>query len=1585
MGSQNTSDIKARSFSEGMNKDVADMYLSDKSWTHAVNAINNSHNGEIGVLGNEQANYFATSAPFVIIGAIYKKDGQWILFSTNNTQSEIGIFNENNEQYSQVVRDNCLGFKQTNLITGSAKENYDCTWSVYWQDNLNPDRVLNLDRIPYLTTGNNLSPDTDCFVPEYTANLDCDALRLHPLVTQPCVSIKKAQGAGQLNNGSYMACIAYSDNGIRLTDYSMPSLPQSLWDHTGIGGALEINITNVDPNFHEYELVIVAIVNQQTIAKKIGYYSTRQTTVALDLFNQSLETINLNALPLRNEIYEKSEKMHDLGGYLIRTGVTSQEQINYQPLANNITAKWVAVEYPSDYYYHGGNITGYMRDEVYAFFIRWVYNTGARTASFHIPGRPKKTSDGTLLGINTADVIEPSETQKWQVYDTATSGAASGTLPDGGLVKMRGDMAYWESTERYPDDQPEVWDTLCGKHIRHHKMPSNETCHIHTNSKIWILGVEFYNIEHPKDLSGNPIKEIIGYEILRGSREGNRSIVAKGVFNNMWEYEMINNGAGGKKGLYQNYPYNDLNRDQFLTTDVLTLDSGSGRNDEINGPGNDGNMHTLTGWYQTAPNTYKTDYFSFHSPETNFVRPYLGTNHIKIYTEERGLMLGNYEHPYHHPKHKFITEISFIIANVVGAGIALLNSVGKTTITAGSYVGPTMVAGNMPSAPFPVWSGQRTAGSATSFSDLIVEETYAVTSGIGVADSISAVAGVVLLAANFGYYMGEGVDQTLSLIYKIIPYRQYALQFNSRAFYDFYAPVTGATAASALSAKPCFRRNIKPGGARYIGSGIQDFDATYRINNLNRNKFLAVNTFLPIPVPAGNDNTRVRVRDVSGIDRSKPFTNIMRNTSTYYGAIKVAYQNQYGQLDSIMQMPIGSCVHSTDTTPYLKFSSGVLFGGDIYINRYTEKNPYYFFNTWLMGEPNGTDFDYRNYINGPIPRYWMDTNPYDISDLDITFDKARLKKGKNPFDLKTPSDFHRLDRPSGFKKGAFAVKNSYMYLFYNGVRIFFTESELNMAYRDYGEKDTEKFYDVYGNSFSDLSTMFRSDLITIPVYYKYDLSLSTSKLFNNFASWGSILPRDYDPQLYSTCFQYYPKRAVYSLQQQSGLKRDNWRNYLPLNYKDFSSKITTIKAMNNQGAIVLFEDFEPVQFTGVDQLETKGGVKFTIGDGGLFQQNMQSILNADDALEYGSCTSYRSAINTPHGMFYISQRTGKIFQYAGSGVDEISRNGLKFWFSENLPYNLLKYAPNYKFVDNPVIGIGCQSIYDPQYELIYFTKKDYKPLRNDIYYDDPSGVPYIICGENEAGPLKCPVKFTNPEYFENCSWTVSYDPKTKMWVSFHSWAPDLMIPAYKHFYTTKGGGLWKHNSTYTKYNEYYGVSYPWEVEVPIINMDSITTLRSVEYYMEALQYTPNGKDYHHILDANFDTAVLYNSEQISGILKLHIKAKNNPGQLIQYPMINLNNIDILASKEENKYRFNTFWDITNDRGEFTINRPEMWNTFNNGYTKAINPLYVDYTKPSLERKKFRHYGNRLILRNTYSTDYKMLLRISAIKNLKSPR
>ncbi len=2193
------------SFIKGMQKDTTDVYVPDGVWINAINAINNAHNGEIGAIGNEQSNLECSTFPYTVIGIINKSKTEWVVFSTDNVNSEIGIFDEADCSYRTLVNDTCLNFSTFNLITGAVKGNYDCSDSVYWQDNLNPDRVMNLDadKIPYIcepilvnvdkkwnsytvskaapenpcgtalsvsgggigtntytialgptfglvtlsycsytledrfvvtfdgvdvidtgcvaagsgsggtpgvgpgfrcsspatlsfmktsltetatvtvyggcdgedgtvwdfllgcpdasapgtppmpiiSTGifyidendllvevpsldygqsvticalegslditniaqgydvsepgdicfevNELIPDPDaCGAECCTSQLDCDALRLHPLVQQPCITVNKSAGSGQLNNGSYQAVIAYSENGIKLTDYSMPSNAQSLWDHTGMGGSLDIIVDNLDPNFDEYELVVIATINQQSVAKKIGYYSTTQKKVHLDLYNASLITVELSLIPLKKVIYEKSEKMFDINGYLLRSGVTSQPFFNYQPLANLIQANWVAVEYPASYYWDGGHETGYYRDEVYSFFIRWVFNTGARSASFHIPGRQATSADLVLLPISNPDLLINTRRRTWQVYDTSSiTSTSSETRPDGGVIIARGEMAYWESSELYPNEHPEIWGDLCNEPIRHHKMPSNETIHIHdtTGTKINILGVEFTNIKHPVDNDGVPIEDIVGYEILRGSREGNRSILAKGMFNNMVQYDMQNTVT--QKGLFQNYPYNDV-----TTTDPFL---------------------------EVTPNNLvvQEDIFSFHAPENNLVRPYVGSGgHVKLYTEELGAAEIYGVIPYKHPKFKFMHEDIFTASIIVATGISLLTLFGKQSSsysTAGQTrvwtkqwtapygVGPEsfLPGTHPPTTNFDTSTTNQSEGGTASTAAIITNQASALADSAfnglsGIPKYAALGLTIVEAAAQAQWTFIQTLQILIDIIYNIINYHDHVVQLNSHSFYNSFDNVVNTNVPGGL--QPSITRPIAPQGAKYVSSGLQDFNSTQRINNNNRNKFLAVQTATNVPFTFNVDNSKQLMPDTDNI--SQVYT---LNTASYYGAIKYDYENQYGQLQAIVQIPTNSCVYPANQNYIIPNSTSQIFGGDIYINRYTEKNTYYFYNTWLIDVPNGTEWNYQNYRNGPIPVYWLDSRRYAASDFDVA-----VSWGLPPtFTFNTPSDyynFHGYDAVGQPIRSSF--RNAWMYLSFNGVRDFFTESELNVAFRDYGEEPWQKFYDPVGNSFTDLDTMFRSDLITRPIYYEYDLSLSASKLYSNFASWANVLPRDYDPTLYETCFEYLPKRVVYSLEDQEGLKRDNWRNYLQNNYRDFGGKISTIKTLNAQGAIILYEDIEPTQFVGVDTLQTQGGVKFTIGDAGLFQQNMQSIVNADDAFAYGTCISSRSAVNTPYGLFWVSQQTGKIINYSGGGMTDISKDGMKYWFLQNLPSPLLNKYPDFPLYDNVVEGISIQTVFDSQYDLLYFTKKDYKPkpefdeianclvyVNGEGYYineslcygaeyiyncppgytynsisgmceknivtsicaldgfvfnpetgycenvnlDPPQNSPASVCGvgcDIDIEENTCTCTITAPAvlgpvltkidiklYLEEIRWTVSYDPKLKIWLSFHDWHPEWVVPSYNHFLTIKSdfalnpvcppgytfdpntaecvktvsnvelaqvtiseipatvtsntfnclldiviamdwststtvggrieaqrqfvheflsdpiivagmaggfiqvgftkwgdgtfvdslnpngfsmsntvtvaqadayyastpssgtdiclgmshadsvltnrmgsqlgdrssdpnfrsvmlfmtdaagsacnpstagpGGtevgcqyqnlpkydvysifcdddspvppqpaipsaitcsvtanqfnmvangtfpdntaafianavagticdapptcacppgytligacsetdppickkvtckcptvcepdavvsttgecddvvqagtpgyinpnplvcnssytltrgasnlistIWRHNVRTDSFANYYGDDYPWEVEYSVVTPNAITTLRNFEYTLDVYKYYNDGKDFNHVLDENFDRAIVFNSEQNSGLLKLNLKTKNNPLTLLNYPIVNIDSIDIQFSKEENKFRFNQFYDVTADRGEFINNTIPMWITAADGYHKIINPAYVDYAKQPLQHKKFRHYGNKVILRRNISNDKKMILKFVNNKYLLSPR
>lgn len=239
---------------------------------------------------------------------------------------------------------------------------------------------------------------------------------------------------------------------------------------------------------------------------------------------------------------------------------------------------------------------------------------------------------------------------------------------------------------------------------------------------------------------------------------------------------------------------------------------------------------------------------------------------------------------------------------------------------------------------------------------------------------------------------------------------------------------------------------------------------------------------------------------------------------------------------------------------------------------------------------------------------------------------------------------------------------------------------------------------------------------------------------------------------------------------------------------------------------------------------------------------------------------------------------------------------------------------------------------------------------------------------------------------EDIGWTLSVDLKTKQWISHHDWHPYWMFPLYDHFITVKNKKLWKHNSRWDLYCNYYAVDYPFEVIMPVNTKEQVAILRSVEYQLECYRYKANAQDRFHVLDWNFNRAWVDNSEQHSGLLKLNLKSKVNPVSDLQYPIISLNGIDILYSKEEQKYRFNQFWDVTKDRGEFNTNiQTQAFITQDNGYIVDLNPLYFDYNKPMAQRKKFRHYSSRVFLSRLVSGSTKMLLRLDNDKLTQSFR
>jgi len=2045
-----SSSVEVNSFAKGMVKDVYASLEPKENWYHARNAYNNSVDGDAGVIGNEPANLQCGTVPYTIIGFIHKTASEWYVFSTDDINSEIGFYDEKTCSYTTILNDPCLNFDRKYLITGASKENFDCSWQIYWDDSINPSRTLNVDNIPWVKQLVS-PPGSDCLIYNDTDTLDCEKLRLAPIIDTPCVKLSRAQDGGLLRNGTYQAFIAYVEDDQVVTDYIGISNLQSLFDHDNNAGSLNVNVTNLDKDYEFFQLVILSNNQQNIVAKIIGTYSTEQSDISIDYIDPALVSVDFSILFARRPAYEKSDAMYVVNNYLIRQGPTEQFDFNYQPIANQIEVEWIVAEYPESYYYKGGNKTGFLRDEVYSFFIRWIYNTGERSQSYHIPGRAPRlngqTQFGTPLneigisgGLNTVD----GPNYNFEIYNTATvTSTTTQNLPDGGVIIGRGDMAYWQSTERYPATKPEIWDStyvdpntqvniggtsnttydLCGKNIRHHKMPTEE---IHpvlrlyntASNSIRILGVEFNNIGRPKFNDGSYIPNIVGYEILRGSREGAKSILAKGVFRNMRKYSIPDNQSN-LQGLYPNYPYNDLNPDIYFHDGQSPSVALPGRRTD----GCDDLINSINTFKPLVGHTQ--DVFTFHSPELMFKRPFLNAYEARIYGDYFGLSNGYFKASELHPKYVLLRNVTALVAGFIGVGYAVNKIQGIRTNRIKNAI-PTWEAGastnwttgglaigNAPGAAMPGYIAGQLAGIGTislnSFSDILADDTGAIGTLLGgqgvrqllnsTQTSVQQLNGSIplirggsdekeyqingnqggmpsILQLLFGVMLSrqaiaEGAQEIINLFYNYLENQDYALKHNSHA--ELFAFIQNQIGN---------RYRTKIDEQNYIGSNFQVFASQYKINNLFRPKTVAVSLIDPIPDPLIKDISRYVVGggyDIGGslipTDSYLLDPGVPRNTlaSMKYGSLKFNFQNQYGQIDGIKQVSMRGCINLINFSlpDNFKYRSESIFSGDTYVGRYTEKVIMPIFSDFLLGQPDMTFYDYLRRVNIPYPRFWMKTQKYDttaLSDAIISLGISTLtQSGANSL---LPNDLYYLDRGSNtcslfsslFSSSdpnpAFALEYAYMYTHVNGVLDFFVESEINLAQRDWEDRREDRHYDPY--EYTDIDELFYSDIIKKDNFYKYDYSLSASRFVTNLTSFGQVQARDYDPNVSENCFNYYPGRLIYSLRDIDETKKDFWRVFLPNNYREFGT-VTTIKPVSRNGAIIFYPTKSPQIFQGVDTLETDLGTKLTIGDGGLFSQPFQNVVNSDLPNEYGSVESQRSVINTPLGLFYISQAQGKIFHYTGN-LDNIANRGLKWWFNKYLPSILLRDFPDVEdspLADNPVIGVGCQSIYDINDDIVYFCKKDYsvKPeFKNGMTFDKGNNrFTYV-----DIYGMAVRVQLGDPFYFDNASWTVSYDPKAKAWISFHDWFPELSIPSINHFLTTKTltinepycppgysynpytnqceraitesspavvtiqeleaiitggsedclfdvilavdtsgstggptspvgqaertfitefinnsnvqsgliagniqigvtswssggqnvsmtpngfsmsnsltaiqvdtwlignwhnggtdtatalffaenvlnskitselgnrsalptfkqylimvtdataspyasvgcqyqsntlggsatgpanqfvigvftgatsptppsptilgditcnqtayqfglaannipgitavvdslfqkvcgesyqcscpdgytlvypttsstpiswtsalgdctpntqvedevqyapicrrvlcncpepvgswttittsgecdnlylagpngdpnytninplfcnyiglqttpasfsvGSIWRHNYRCDLYANYYGIDYPWEIELIENTGQIVNTIRSVEYQLESYIYKGDlyhgcGDDRWHDLDFNFDEAIIYNTEQVSGLLRLELDPKENPYAMLQYPIIGPNDIRILYSKEEQKYRFNQFWDVTNDRGEFTNSQQEILITRLNGYIRDLNANNINYQKAEDQRKKLRHYYNKVILRRRESGNRKMLLKVANTKLLLSLR
>ena len=877
--------------------------------------------------------------------------------------------------------------------------------------------------------------------------------------------------------------------------------------------------------------------------------------------------------------------------------------------------------------------------------------------------------------------------------------------------------------------------------------------------------------------------------------------------------------------------------------------------------------------------------FTFHSPDTHFYQPFLGTI-LKFETLEGGPSIGNFVKVKDHAGAKLMSGFSASLALAAGIAVGALFAIEPKFHVIGTSPGPTYT-GWYPDFP-----------------------------------SLGTIAEKALFWNK----------QFKELIDNLLPLKNYAYQYNAIGLYNQYEGIPNDGYKQRMLDK-----------AYYLIPGFQTLGDIYPVNNWKRESSVYFRTNQSVSAPLlpndpliigslEEDNSRVPYSD----DKQ-----IYSNVLSYYASHKRKLLDQYGDIYSYGTVDTGYCGLINLDTDYSDVTDTV-FGGDIFINRFGLKRKLPFFIDNNVGRPDGSDISYSALSNVGKTKYWYNTASEQVPDSGFKgLMKSILGVPQSNLDGNTNKLFYQ---------------NGRIYLFSYGIAYFFVESEVNVSFRQAGNNTSHDFYPNVGTGIPNDWLQEVNVPIVHDNYYIYNKSYSKQNKENFF----SHLPISFDPD--EECQQDYTHRVIYS-------DPNRWRIYKPISFYDFPKnygELTGIDTINNNQVLVRFENKSYV-YNALTAIQTSSGKYAYLGNDDVFKA--QPIDFGETDLGYAG-SQHSMFLRTEAGHLFIDAKRGNIFLINGTGVTPISDVGMNKWLSKNLEFKISKFFPNVN-TDNHFNGIGICGVWDVEHGRFIITKLDYEPVpekKADITYDAYYG---------KFKYKNMDIVLEDSTYFCNKSWTLSYHPGTKSWISWHSYIPHFYIGLNGMFLTGKNAPLnnqkssvWLHNAIHTSYQHFYGKLEPYVLEYPFVYKSQDEIFQNVKDYTTILEYY-NENDFYEINDnVYFNKAILYNGQQCSGVRKLYPKPKNDMSKYFNYPKVNSDSIEVMFTKSDNYFNYNQIWDVVKNPN----NHYPIWieSCENKSIDKKLNNDKFDYSIRSHQKTKLRAKDLRIRHINDYYSRYKFI-------------
>jgi len=476
----------------------------------------------------------------------------------------------------------------------------------------------------------------------------------------------------------------------------------------------------------------------------------------------------------------------------------------------------------------------------------------------------------------------------------------------------------------------------------------------------------------------------------------------------------------------------------------------------------------------------------------------------------------------------------------------------------------------------------------------------------------------------------------------------------------------------------------------------------------------------------------------------------------------------------------------------------------------------------------------------------------------------------------------------------------------------YIEHDYNMEYRFEGQEPWETVCRVQSNKFT---SFLNNDKQNIGGEAEEDTIWDYKPDYNKYSKDYSI---NYSPKPYtklpinyrycSECNNEYPNRIYYSEGGAIENSVNNKRTIKVNNYTDLDTPVNLLFKSRDELYARTSKYIYGIPTRPVEISTNQSNVY--IGTASLLSIPPKRIASVD--YTYGGSEQKLDNIVTEQGAFMITNHIahiGQAFENIEDGLRNFLRNNL-------LPFSIVNANNAYKeyksfYNPNRLYNI----VYDYLNSRIFISKKEYVALPNVASKIELIEKQYYY---NE-GTAKIPIKLTDPKYFIDTSFNVSYNLSSKTFISFHSWIPDYTMFDSRGFYSTLNQKLYKHLSVNHNKSKltYYDVLYPMHVELALrtkgIEKWSNIVYRQNMSNTEYLDYNVLLLNSKKVINT-FTHYVAYNDIQSTGVIPLQLKYSIFDTANLQFSE---NRFNIALGRENGINKKFLDWNIIEDR--MTIN------------------------------------------------------------------